>query len=41
MKKAVFVDTAAWLALVNKSDSAHQKAKEIRDELIGVSSKRA
>ena len=34
MKKRIFVDTAAWLALVNKSDSDHQKAKEIRDDLV-------
>ena len=34
MKKGVFVDTAAWLALVNKSDRAHQKAKKIRDDLV-------
>jgi predicted nucleic acid-binding protein len=33
MKKRIFVDTAAWLALVNKSDNAHQKAKKIRDDL--------
>ena len=34
MKKRIFVDTGAWLALVNKSDSDHQKAKEIRDDLV-------
>jgi hypothetical protein len=34
MKKRIFVDTAAWLALVNKSDSDHRKAKEIRDDLV-------
>ena len=34
MKKRIFVVTAAWLALVNKSDKAHQKAKEIRDDLL-------
>jgi len=33
MRKRVFVDTAAWLALVNKSDNAHQKAREMRDGL--------
>jgi predicted nucleic acid-binding protein len=34
MRKRIFVDTAAWLALVNKSDEAHQRAKEIRDDLL-------
>jgi len=34
MKKAIFVDTAAWLALINKSDILHKKAKQIRDNLI-------
>ena len=36
MKRKVFVDTAAWLALVNKSDSAHQKARTVRDALLKV-----
>jgi len=31
----VFVDTAAWLALLNESDSFHQKAKEIENSLKG------
>lgn len=34
MKKPIFVDTAAWLALINKSDILHKKAKQIRDRLI-------
>jgi len=29
MKKPVFVDTAAWLALINKSDILHEKAKKL------------
>lgn len=31
--RKVFVDTAAWLALVNKTDGLHSQAKEIRNEL--------
>jgi predicted nucleic acid-binding protein len=34
MKKKIFVDTAAWLALVNKSDRDHQRARGIRDDLV-------
>jgi predicted nucleic acid-binding protein len=34
VKKPIFVDTAAWLALINKSDILHKKAKQIRDRLI-------
>lgn len=34
MRPVVFVDTSAWLALVNKSDTFHLKAKEIRDTLL-------
>ncbi|MBM4305292.1 MAG: PIN domain-containing protein [Deltaproteobacteria bacterium] len=34
MIRKVFVDTSAWLALVNKSDAAHQKAKKVRDALL-------
>ena len=34
MKKPVFVDTAAWLALLNKSDVLHEKAKRIRNKLV-------
>ena len=30
----VFIDTAAWLALINKDDRFHQKAKDVRDRLI-------
>lgn len=29
----IFVDTAAFLALINKSDRFHQNAKSVRDEL--------
>jgi len=32
--KSVFVDTSAWLALINKSDEFHEKAKLIRNTLI-------
>jgi len=31
---SVFVDTSAWIALINKSDVFHSKAKTIRDVLI-------
>ncbi len=31
MNHFVFVDTSAWLALINKSDVFHVKAKNIRD----------
>jgi len=34
MTETVFVDTAGWLALVNKSDSLHRKARKIRDRLL-------
>jgi len=30
----VFIDTAAWLALVNKNDEFHKKAKEVRENLL-------
>jgi hypothetical protein len=30
----VFVDTAAWLALINKDDRFHEQAKAVRDRLI-------
>lgn len=33
MRRAVFVDTAAWLALVNKSDTLHLQSKKVRDGL--------
>ena len=32
--KKVFVDTAAWLALLNINDIWHQQAKQIRLELV-------
>lgn len=32
--RPIFVDTSAWLALVNKSDTFHLRAKETRDKLI-------
>ena len=32
--KKVFIDTAAWLALLNIDDIWHQQAKEIRLELV-------
>jgi uncharacterized protein len=31
--KMVFVDTSAWLALINKADLRHVKAKKVRDHL--------
>ena len=34
MSQFVFVDTSAWLALINKSDGSHVKAKNIRDGLL-------
>lgn len=34
MIRKVFVDTSAWLALVNKSDTAHYKARMVRDSLL-------
>ena len=34
MKRPVFVDTVAWLALLNKSDALHQKAKKERERLL-------
>jgi len=34
MIRKVFVDTSAWLALVNKSDAAHHKARMVRDVLL-------
>ncbi|MBI5186819.1 MAG: type II toxin-antitoxin system VapC family toxin [Nitrospinae bacterium] len=39
MKKAVFVDTAAWLALINKSDTLHKTAKKIRNSLLNQNAK--
>ena len=30
----VFIDTAAWLALINKDDEFHKKAKDVRENLI-------
>jgi len=32
--KAVFIDTSAWLALVNKTDALHEKAKQIRNRFL-------
>jgi len=34
MKNSVFVDTVAWLALVNKSEDLHDSARTVRDQLI-------
>jgi predicted nucleic acid-binding protein len=34
MKNSVFVDTVAWLALVNKSEDLHNTARTVRDQLI-------
>ena len=34
MNQIVFVDISAWLALINKSDVFHVKAKNIRDILL-------
>lgn len=30
----VFINTAAWLALINKDDQFHEKAKAVRAELL-------
>lgn len=38
MKQTVFADTAAWLALINKSDTLHKKAKKVRDSLLNHNS---
>lgn len=32
--KTVFVDTSAWLALINKTDHRHNTAKSVRDDLL-------
>lgn len=34
MRNAVFVDTVAWLALVNKSEDLHEAARSVRDQLV-------
>jgi predicted nucleic acid-binding protein len=34
MKNSIFVDTVAWLALVNKSEDLHAAARAVRDQLI-------
>jgi len=34
MKQTVFVDTSAWLALINEADTDHAAAKTIRDKLL-------
>jgi len=37
--KTIFVDTSAWLALINKSDHLHNHAKKVRDDLIAQGSR--
>lgn len=37
--KTIFVDTSAWLALINKSDYLHHKARKVRDDLIAQGSR--
>lgn len=34
MNPLVFIDTSAWLALINEADRDHMKAKRIRDKLL-------
>jgi predicted nucleic acid-binding protein len=34
MNQVVFVDTSAWLALINESDADHAKARAVRDKLL-------
>jgi predicted nucleic acid-binding protein len=34
MKKNIFIDTSAWLSLINKSDYLHKMAKNIRDNIL-------
>jgi predicted nucleic acid-binding protein len=34
MKNSIFVDTVAWLALVNKSEDLHDAARTVRDQLV-------
>ena len=34
MNPIVFIDTSAWLALINEVDRDHMKAKKIRDKLL-------
>ena len=34
MRENIFVDTSAWLALANTNDKWHQKARQIRQNLI-------
>ena len=34
MKNKIFVDTVAWLALVNKTEALHGLAREVRDRLV-------
>lgn len=34
MKQAVFIDTSAWLALINEADVDHSKARKIRNKLL-------
>jgi len=37
--KIVFIDTSAWLALINKSGEFHEKAKLVRNGLIEKNAK--
>ena len=39
MRNTVFVDTVAWPALVNKSDTLHLAARTVRDALIQQNAK--
>jgi uncharacterized protein len=32
--KTVFVDTSDWLALINKTDHRHHRARKVRDDLL-------
>lgn len=34
MADKIFIDTAAWIALLNSRDNLHQKARLIMDDLI-------
>lgn len=34
MNQTVFVDTSAWLALINEADTEHATAKTLRDKLL-------
>ena len=39
MKRPIFVDTVAWLALVNKSETLHEESRKVRDKLVQQKSK--